>query len=212
MTDIFDEINDDLRHEKLRQFWKENGSWIIGCAVGTILLTGAQAFWRQWEYKHDVATTVELIRLVDDPSGLENFAETGDNDHAMIARFAAAGAHLKQGEKDKAIALYDTIAKTSGIDMILRDLASVLSISQRLDKDSPDKLWKELAVLSGDDGAWRYTAWELEALLAARQENLQKAIDALARITSDPLAPSSSRARALTLRNLYMAEKIDPKN
>ncbi|MCK5658545.1 MAG: tetratricopeptide repeat protein [Alphaproteobacteria bacterium] len=212
MADIFDEINDDLRHEKLRQFWKENGPWIIGCAVGAVLLTGAQSFWRYWEHKSDVAATVELIRLVDDPSGLENFAGIEDKSHATIAHFAAAGAYLEQGEKNKAIALYDTIAKTSGIDMPLRDLARVLSISQRLDKDSPDKLLKELAALSGDDGTWRYTAWELEALLAVRQGNLQKAMDALAKITSEPLAPLNVRSRALILHDLYRAEKTYPKN
>lgn len=212
MADVFDEIDDDIRHEKLRQLWKENGPWIIGCAVGAVLLTGAQSFWRNWEYKRDTAAMTELSSLAADPSGLESFAGTGDKNHAMIARFVAAGAHLERGEKDKAIALYDIIAGTSGIDNILRDLARVLSISQRLEKDSPDKLWKELALLSGNEGAWRYTVWELEALLAVRQENIQKAMDSLAKITADPLAPADARARALTLREFYMAEKTDPKN
>ncbi|MFH1159040.1 MAG: tetratricopeptide repeat protein [Pseudomonadota bacterium] len=212
MADVFDEINDDLRHENLRQFWKENGSWIIGCAVGAVLLTGAQAFWRHLELRRDTAATAELSRLAADPSGLENFAGTGDRNHAMLARFAAAGAHLERGEKDKAVALYDAVAGTSGIDRTLRDLAKLLSISQRLDKDSPDKLRKELAALSGDGGAWRATVRELEALLAVRQGDLQKATEALERITADPLAPADARARAFTLRELYTAEKTAPKN
>ncbi len=46
MTEIFDEISDDLRSEKLNQFWKENGAWIIGGALGAVLLTGSLTLWR----------------------------------------------------------------------------------------------------------------------------------------------------------------------
>ena len=212
MADVFDEIDEELRHEKLHQFWKENGPWIIGGAVGAVLFTGVQVFWRQWEYKHDTTATTELSRLVADPSGLEKFAGTGDKNHALIARFTAAGAYLEQGEKDKAIELYDAVAGMPGIDESLRNLAKVFSISQRLDKDSPDKLWKELSMLSGDDGVWRYTARELEAFLAVRQGDFKKALDVLEKITADPLAPADARARAFTMRKFYMAEKTNLKN
>ncbi|MCE9508530.1 MAG: tetratricopeptide repeat protein [Alphaproteobacteria bacterium] len=213
MTDVFDEISDDLRREKLNQFWKENGSWIIGGAVIAVLLTGALSFWRQWEYRRNTAATSELVRLVtaSDLPTLESFAKTGSKNHAMLARFMAAGAHLEHNEKDQAIALYNDIAETSGIDKTYRDLARVLSIGQRIDKDDPEKLQRELSALSDDKGVWRYTALELEALLSARQGRMQDAVDVLTKITADPLAPADARTRAFTLRELYMAEKTDPK-
>lgn len=207
MTDVFDEINDDLRREKLGKFWKENGPWIIGGAVGAVLLTAALGFWREWEYRRDTAATAKLTHLVTaaDMPKLEIFAKEGNKNHAMLARFAAASSYLERNEKDKAVALYDTIAKTSGIDRTWRDLARVLSISQRLDTGSPADLEKELAGLSDDKGTWRYTARELEALLAIKQGQVQRAVDILSKLAADPLTPTEARARAFTLRELYMA-------
>jgi hypothetical protein len=213
MTDVFDEIADDLRREKLNQFWKENGSWIIGGVVAAVLLTAGLSFWRQWEYRRNTAATAELVRLVTaaDLPQLENFARTGDKNHAMIAKFVAAATHLEHGEKDQATALYDSIAATSGLDKTWRELAQLLSIGQRLDGDDPEKLKQELSALSSDKSAWRYTALEFSALLDARQGDRQAAIDALTKITADPLAPTDARTRAFTLRELYIAGKGEKK-
>jgi hypothetical protein len=207
MTDVFDEISDDLRREKLNQFWKENGAWIIGGAIGAVLLTGALTFWRQHESARDAEATTQLTRVVEaaNVTGLESFAATADKNHAMMARFLAADAYLEQKQTDKALALYNAIASTSGLDETWRDLARIHSISLRLDKDPPDALAKELSALSGDKDVWRYGAREMQALLAARQGQMQTAADILARITADPEAPGDMRQRALSLRQLYIA-------
>lgn len=208
MTDVFDEISDDLRREKLNQFWKENGSWIIGGALGAVLLTGAMTAWRTWEYNRDATATTQLARLTDaaDWSKVENFAVGSDKNHAMMARFMAADAYLAQHQNDKAIALYNAIAATSGLDKTWRDLARIHSLSLRLDKDPPDALLKELNGLSGDKDVWRYTAREMQALLAARQGHMQDAANILASITADPQAPEDMRQRAFSLRELYIAD------
>jgi hypothetical protein len=208
MTDVFDEINDDLRREKLNQFWKENGSWIIGGALGAVLLTGAMTAWRTWEYSRDAAATTQLARLTDaaDWSKVESFAASSDKNHAMMARFMAADAYLEKHQTDKAIALYNDIAATSGLDKTWRDLARIHSLSLRLDKDPPEALAKELAALSGSKDVWRYTALEMQALLAARQGHMQDAANILASITADPQAPEDMRQRAFSLRELYIAD------
>ena len=175
MSDVFDEVADDLRRLKLQQFWKENGSWIIGGAIGAVILTGVLTLWRQWSYQRDMAATTELTRLVTaaDLAKLESYAVTADKNHAMMARFIAADAHLQRGEKDKALALYNEVGGTIGLDSTWRDLARIHSISLRLDKDDPATLAKELAALSGDKGVWRFTAREMEASLAAKQGEMQ---------------------------------------
>lgn len=208
MPDVFDEISEDLRHEKLKLFWKENGSWIIGAAIGAVLLTAVLTVWRQWEYRRNTAATAELTRVVAsaDLPQLKSFAEAGPENHAMMARFAAASLHLERGEKDQAIALYDAIAGTSGIDRTWRDLAGIFSIGQRLDKGDPEKLKKELAAIAGGKSPWRINALELQALLAARTGQAQQAAEILIGIAADSGVPDDARTRALALRALYLAE------
>src|SRR4051812_35304577 len=124
MAEMFDEIGDELRREKLNQFWKENGSWIIGGALGAVLLTAVLTFWRHWTFERDVTATAALSRLVDagEYSKLESFAAASDKNHAMMARFIAADAYAERDEKAKAVALYDDISKTTGLEASWRDL------------------------------------------------------------------------------------------
>jgi hypothetical protein len=208
MSEVFDEIADDLRRQKLNEFWKENGNWIIGGAIAAVLLTGLLAFWRQWQYQHNMKATTELVQLIStsDTAKLENFAKTGRKNQAMVARFIAAGKHVSKHEDAQAIAIYNEIAGTSGLDRVWRELALIQSISLRLDKDPPQALEKDLEELSGDNHAWRYSARELAALLAARQGQMQKAVMLLEKITSDPDAPADARNRAVTLRELYAGD------
>lgn len=207
MADVFDEINDDLRHQKLQEFWKENGNWIIGGAIGAVLLTGAMAFWRHWDYERNVSATAALSQIVGtDAAKLESFAADADKKHAAIARFMAADAYVQKKENDKAIAAYNEIAKTSGLDKAWRDLARLHSIGLRMDKDEPAALEKELAKLTDDKAAWRFTALEYQALLAAKQGQKQRAAEILARVTGDPDAPEDARQRTFSLRELYVAE------
>jgi hypothetical protein len=208
MTDIFDEISDDLRQQKLNQFWKENGAWIIGGAIGAVLLTAGLSAWREYAHNRDLKQTTQLVRLqkTADLPKLESFAADTGKNHAMMARFAQADAYLTQKEKDKALATYNTIANTSGLDKPWRDLARLHSITLRLDKDAPEALAKELSALAGDDGVWRYSAREMEALLAARQGQMQKAAEILTQLSADPQAPEAMRQRAFSLRQLYVAD------
>jgi len=209
MVEILDEISDDLRQQKLNQFWEENKYWIIGGVIASIIATGAMSFWRQWEYSRDTRNTSELSRLIADISNignLENFSKTTDKNHAVVAKFILADTYINNGEKAKAITAYKEIAETSGVDKTYRDLAKTLSIGQRIDSDDPKKLEQELSDLINDNSTWRYTALELTALLNAKQGKFDVAINTLNKITSSPDAPTELRNRAITLHELYTAE------
>ncbi len=208
MADIFDEISEDLRREKLSQFWKENGAWIIGGAIGAIVLTAFLSFMRQRDLAENTKATTELALIVDSTNTqkLAQFADTTDKNHAMMARFIVAGNDVENGLKDKAIALYKQIADTSGISATWRDLARIRSISLRLNSAPAAELTAELAPLVKDGDVWRYTAREMQALLEARQGHMQRAADMMAAIAADPNAPDDERQRAFSLHALYAAD------
>ena len=208
MADVFDEIDEDLRREKLKIFWDENKSWIVGGIAGAILMTAVMSGWRAWDYSRDTAATAQLVSALSagGPAALETFARDGRMGPAAAARFIAAGDYLKKGEKDKAVALYEDIADSFGLNSTYRALAKLLSIAQRLDDGDPAKLTKELSHLSGNGDPWRYLAREMEALLAAKQGDMATAVARLDTITADPEAPASIRARAFALREFYAAE------
>jgi hypothetical protein len=209
MSDVFDEISDDLRREKLNQFWRENGRWIIGGVIAAIIFTAGMSWWRQWDANRNAQATSSLGEALaaKDPAELEQFAQGTDHDHAAIARLIAAGDYVRTGKKDKAVTLYNEIAASSGLSKMYRSLASLLSVGLRLDTDPVDGLRKELKPLAADRSAWRYSAREMQALLAAREGDMKGAVGILDTITGDADAPEALRARAFTLREFYAAEQ-----
>ena len=205
MTHIEEEIEDDLRRQKLEQFWKENGSWIIICAILAVIFTGALTWWRQHEYKQNLTQTAALLEVLreNDTKALGEFALKSDKDHGAIALFTAAALHSQRSQDAEAVTLYRKIDGTSGLDSTYRDLAKLLRVSKSLGAEDPAQLHKDLAPLTAKS-TWRYSALELQALLYARENKMKEAAEVLTRLTQDGGAPNDVRMRASTLRELYM--------
>lgn len=212
--DIYREVEDDLRQQKLKAFWQENGAWIIGGVFGAIVLTGGLSFWRTHEAAGNKAETAGLIATVaaDDPAKLDAFAATADKNHALMALMAKAKLHEKRGEIEQAAAVYARIADMQHLDPLWRDLALLYSVMARLDKDDPAKLHAELSTLTGEKAPWRGSALEMEGLLLAREKKSAQASALFAKLADDPAIPASIRARATMLRDLHAVEKTIEKD
>lgn len=208
MADLMDEVGDDLRQQELKAFWQENKAWVIGGVIAAILATGAMSFWRNYEYKQNVASTTALLEAakLSDVEKISAFAKSGDKDHAVVARFLAAGLYLQQDNKDMARALYADIEKTSGIDAAYRDLAALYGVRLDLESGDPDALHKRIDKLTGKNDVWRFSAMEAKALLFAREGKMKEAATLMEKISGDAQAPSDVRTRASTLRELYLGE------
>ncbi len=211
MSELIQEVNDELRRKDLERFWKENGSWIIGCMVLAVVFTAAMSWWRQHTYERNMRETAAMIQVIKnaDVDKMLGFAAATDKDHAVVTRFAAAAVYAKRGEADKAVAIYSDIANTTGVDATYRDLARLLSASQRLTTGDPAALHKDLSELTKPGGTWRFSALELEALLYARENKMKEAANDLAEIAGDSNAPQDLRMRASTLREFYIGAAPD---
>ena len=215
MSDLMNEVDDDLRREKLEKFWLENRNWIIGGVLLAIISTAGMTYWRGYTYQKNMEQTQGLLQAIDsnDAAKLGTFAGTSDRDHGVLAKLTQAGLLVDKGQSDEAVKIYDSIADTTGADATLREYARVLSAMQRLGKDDPKKLHGEIEKLSHTGHAFRYTALEMDALLYAREGNLKPAVERLATISAAPEAPDDVRMRANTLRELYTASmNADAKN
>ncbi|MDE1151998.1 MAG: tetratricopeptide repeat protein [Micavibrio sp.] len=212
MSDLMNEIDDDLRRQKLEAFWQENRNWIIGGILLAICSTAGMTWWRSYDYQKNLVQTQGLIQAIEsgDAAKLGTYAGESDRNHAALARLVEAGLLVRDGKQAEAIKAYDDVSGTMGADSALRDLAHLLSIGQRLNTDTPQKLHGEIEKLSGDGDAFRYSALEMDALLYAREKNMKMAIDRLSVIAAGADAPDDVRTRAVTLRELYTASLNEP--
>lgn len=209
MADIFDEVNEDLRQEKLEQFWKENGRFILICAFLTVAMTAATVYWRHWQLQVNTSKTSALIQAtaVEGTEELEKFADMAGKEHGALARLIAAAKHVEDGQPEKAAVLYAEAANAD-IDKLYRDYATVQSLGRLLDGEAPNYADIETRLVSvvSEKGPWSAIAREYLALAQAAQGKYAAAAETIEMLVAASDTPDEMRARALMWRDLFSAK------
>jgi hypothetical protein len=208
LADVFQEVDEDLRRDHYQKLWQKYGKYLVALAVVVIGATAATVGWRDYNLRQRqaegarLAAAVDLARAGDHKAASDAFAALGRDGaagYAVLARLHGAGALMAAGDRDGALAAYDTLAADGKLDALLRDLARLLAVMHRLDTGEPAALLAQLQPIATDTNPWRHNAFELSALIALRQNDTARARDMLRRLADDAAAPNAARARASEL-------------
>ena len=211
-TDVFREVDEDYRRERMVAFWRRYGGLAIGLAVVVMIAAGAFDYWNRRIEAEKAASTAELNALmVAAAPGSEGraaddlvaYAARADRHHATLALFAAASLRQRIGDLNAASRIYHQVAEDNSVESDLRDLATVRLGYLTLDEAKPEPLIPRLAPIAGKDGPWRYSAKEAIALLTAKAGQRDIAATMYQELADDPGAPSDLAARARALAELY---------
>ena len=118
MSEIFREIDEELRRDNLLKLWKLYGRYLIVAIVVVLLIAGGFVAWRNHQLSLRQAQSVRyeaalaLLRQGKDAEAAKIFASVGDEggSYANLAAFEAADLAAKSGDVKGAIADYDTLA------------------------------------------------------------------------------------------------------
>ena len=64
MTDLFREVEEDLRREQFSRLWEKYGIYVIGTAVAIVLIVAAIVGWRAWSHSKAVEASAQYEALV----------------------------------------------------------------------------------------------------------------------------------------------------
>ena len=202
------EVDDDLRQESLEKLWKKYGSLAIGAALAVVLtVAGAQA-WRTWQHNQGLQSSVrfsEANQLLDSgdkakgQDALQGLTDTGTAGYRLLAEMKLAQVKLAAGDVAGAAALYDTIAATSGVDDLYRDMAVLKSAYLKIETGDAAVVEKTVTPLAVESSPWRHSAREVLALLALKAGDRDKALELLRKVADDVAAPAGIRGRAAEL-------------
>jgi hypothetical protein len=207
VADIFDEIDEDLRKDKAKDWWRQYGKYVIAFCVAAVTVTAGYT-WHQdrqraelYEMSDRYAEAQALVAAGDPTAAAERMsalgAEAGDTGIGMVARFQAAGLMAENGDHAGAAAAFAAIADDSSVDALYRDLADVFSVLQSaLAGDDRAQLLTRLEPMTRDGETWRFTARMIAASLAIGIGDTALAEDYLKRVADDAAAPTSARAQA----------------
>lgn len=210
MTDIFREVDEALREDRVKAIWNRHGTLIIAGVVAIVLGTAAVVGWRSYSQSQAQSQTRALVdaqqQAVATPANAASIyasvAADSSSDRAALARLLEARANLDAGKRDEAGKIYQQIAGDSGVNSVVRDLARLYSVMTRLDDGDPAALNDELAPLAADGAPWRAEARELQGLLALRQNDAAKARGIFEALSKDPASSPGVRSRAEQLLSI----------
>ncbi|MFV2092699.1 MAG: tetratricopeptide repeat protein, partial [Hyphomicrobiales bacterium] len=211
MSDIFREIDEELRQERLTKLWKLYGSYVIGGVVALVLAIGGYKFYVSYELSRageagaQFAQATKLIsegKYAQAESILAALSQNGYASYPILARLQQAGALAAEKRLDDAVAVYDQIAQDTGADIMFRDLAKVRAAIILVDSASPEEISRRMDPLITSQGIWHHTARELVALSTYRAADYKAADKLYGEILADVGTPARLRARAEMMRAL----------
>lgn len=203
MSDIFHEVDEEVRREQLKKLWDKYQNLIIAAVV--LILAGVGG-WRGYEWWANkkaaefgqafeaAATLAHDGKHAEAQAAFAKIAAEGSAGYRKLARMRAAD-ELAEQDAQKAIAAYENIADDGSAGPILQDLAGVRAGALLIDQGSFDIARARLEPLAKPERTFRHGARELLALAAWRAGNAEAARHWIEIILTDAQTPASTRGR-----------------
>ena len=204
MSDIFQEVDEEVRRDKAAEFWTKYQNHLLAVAL---LIIAATAGYRFYDYRQVQnaeaagAAFQDALKLDHDGKSDEARAALAKLDasaaagYRMLGRFVDAGLKAKSDPK-AAAAAYDAIAGDSSVDPLLRDAAKLRAALVRLDGGEVDAAKTALESLATPTGAYRHTARLTLGAIALGAKDYTNAGKWLDLVVADPDSPEGDRRSA----------------
>ncbi len=205
MSDIFTEVDEDLRRDRALKLWQKYGNFVLAVAVVIVVGTAGVVAWRDYERRQAEAGAMKYVTALDQAraqdagtggaAALETVVRDAPAGYAALARLHEAALKARS-DPAAAAEQYRAIAVDTRITAEIRNAAILLAALNAIEAADPAALERQVAVLATPGSAWRHLAWEVAALAAAKAGNNEQARALYTRIADDPEAPAGLRGRA----------------
>jgi hypothetical protein len=210
VSELFDEVDEEVRREQLKKLWDRYSLFIIAAAILIVAGVGA---WRGYEYleakKAAVAgdafnKAVELSEQGKHQEAEKAFADLAAKapyGYSMLSRFREAGEVATRDPK-AAAEMFDKLAANSSIGAEQQELARIRAAGLLVDTASYADMKQRLERDTTPESTFRHVARELLALSAFRANDIAATRQWLDQISLDAETPPSLRSRAQALQGL----------
>ncbi|MBR0827931.1 tetratricopeptide repeat protein [Bradyrhizobium manausense] len=213
MSELFDEVDEEVRREQLKKLWDRYSIYLIALMV---LIVAAVGGWRGYQYLEAKkaaeagAAFEKAVELSDQGKHAEAeaaFAELAvkaPSGYRTLARLRAA-AEISARDPKAAAKMYDDIAADRSIASEQQALAKIRAAGLLLDTAGYADIQQRLEASTASGSTFRHTAREMLALSAWRNGDMTAARKWLDAIAEDGETPPSMRSRAEALQALLPA-------
>jgi len=219
VSDIFREVEEDLRHDRIKQAWDKYGNYVIAFASLIAILTGGFQLWQKMESDNRVAQADQYMAAIETLQGgstevaedaLKEIQNDGSGGYKALAGFQQAALHVREDDLESAIQTYDSISVQSGVNQTLKDLAKIKAAQLLMDTGSRSDLEARIGTLTVETNPWRFAAREILAFVAFRDGDLTVAQEEYASLAAEPGLTQEMRLRVAEMRLVLGPMALDP--
>ena len=210
MSELFDEVDEEVRRDQLKKLWDQYSIYIIALALLIIAGVGG---WRGYQYLEakkaaeagaafdKAAELSEANKHAEAEAAFADLAAKAPWGYRMLARLRTA-AEVASRDKPAAAKMFDDIAADTSVGAPERDLARIRAAQLLLETTTYPNMLQRLEPATAAGATFRHTARELLALSAWRANDTTAARQWLDLIANDGESPPSLRSRAEALQAL----------
>ena len=212
MSDIFHEVEEDVRRERLEKLWKQYGDYAIAAVAAIVIAVAGFKFWQRYETQQRLNASsafFEARQVAASGNGpaaaaaFANLAKTAPSGYAQMSQLAEAGALAAAGNRNDALALYRKIADAGASP--LAAVARIRAAWMMVDTAPKPEVESLLAPLNVSTNAWRFTAREILAYADYRVGAFGQAQIEFAALANDKDAPETVRGRSKAMADFMKA-------
>jgi hypothetical protein len=215
VSDIFQEVDEEVRREQLKKLWERYGVFLIAACVLLVVAVGGWRTYEWWEGKKAAEAgtafqaAVALSTEGKNKEAEEAFAKLatdGTSSYRMLAKFREA-AEVARRDPQAAVAIYDQLAADSSLGRVLQDLAALRAGTILVDTAPYGEIVPRLEPLTAADRTFRHSARSMLALAAWRAKDATAMRKWSDMILADGETPSGTRGQIQMLLALADADK-----
>jgi hypothetical protein len=210
VSELFDEVDEDVRRDQLKKLWEQYSIYII---AGALLIIASVGGWRGYQYVEtekaaeagaafDKAVELsEANKHTEAEAGFAELAARGPSGYRVLARLRMA-TEVASRDVLAAAKLFDEIAADRSVGVASQDLARIRAAQLLLETTTYPNMKERLEAAAAPGATFRHTARELLALSAWRANDAAASRQWLDLIANDGETPPSLRSRAEALQAL----------
>jgi hypothetical protein len=215
VSDIFHEVDEEVRREQLKKLWQRYGTYFIAACVLLVAAVGGWRAYEWWEAQRAAeagtafqaaVALAEQGKHAEAEAAFAKLAAEAPASYRMLAKFREA-AETAQRDPKAAVAIYDALAGDNSVPATMRELAALRAGMILVDTASFDEMKQRLEPLTGADKAFRHSARALLALAAWRANDVAATRRWSDMVLADAETPPGTRSQVEVLMALVAADR-----
>lgn len=214
MSDIFREVDEEVRREQFKKLWEQYGIFIIALAVLFVAGVGGWRGYQWWQAKlaaesgaafTSAAILSEQGKHEEAEAAFAKVAKEGTASYRALATMREAS-ELAQRDPKAAVDAFDALASTRALGPVMQDLAALRAGYVLVDTAPYEDIRRRIEPMTAKDRTFRHSARALLALSAWRANDAATAKHWFEMILADGETPPGIRTQAEIVMSLLGAD------